>query len=144
MPFCNSRACVVGRHIGTTSFDHTWRLWDIETGQLLLLQVCYSNKMHRLDLSGKSIHLMQASRRMSDLPAPLSACLFACHCSRLLFSRITCVNTRYQLSGPRDGRSTFGGAGGSEDEWLEFTYTTLLTPALTHIHKHVHIFIGIH
>ena len=41
------------------------------------------------------------------------------------------------------GEAPLGGAGGSEDEWLEFTYTTLLTPALTHIHNHVHIFIGI-
>ena len=29
----------VGRHIATTSFDHTWRLWDLETGQQLQLQV---------------------------------------------------------------------------------------------------------
>jgi len=27
-----------GHHVGTTSFDHTWRLWDIETGSELLLQ----------------------------------------------------------------------------------------------------------
>lgn len=28
-----------GRYLGTTSFDHTWRLWDVETGEELLLQV---------------------------------------------------------------------------------------------------------
>jgi len=27
-----------GRYFGTTSFDHTWRLWDVETGHQLLLQ----------------------------------------------------------------------------------------------------------
>lgn len=29
-----------GRYLGTASFDHTWRLWDLETGEELLLQVC--------------------------------------------------------------------------------------------------------
>lgn len=28
----------MGHHVGTTSFDHTWRLWDIETGSEVLLQ----------------------------------------------------------------------------------------------------------
>mmetsp|Transcript_5833 Transcript_5833/g.10123 ORF Transcript_5833/g.10123 Transcript_5833/m.10123 type:complete len:538 (-) Transcript_5833:219-1832(-) len=27
-----------GRHLATTSFDHTWRLWDVETGNEILLQ----------------------------------------------------------------------------------------------------------
>ncbi|KAG7363289.1 sigma 54 interacting domain protein [Nitzschia inconspicua] len=27
-----------GTHVATTSFDHTWRLWDVETGSELLLQ----------------------------------------------------------------------------------------------------------
>jgi U4/U6 small nuclear ribonucleoprotein PRP4 len=26
------------RHVATTSFDHTWRLWDIETAECILLQ----------------------------------------------------------------------------------------------------------
>jgi len=28
----------MGEHVATTSFDHTWRLWDIETGSEILLQ----------------------------------------------------------------------------------------------------------
>lgn len=28
----------MGHHVGTTSFDHTWRLWDVETGSEVLLQ----------------------------------------------------------------------------------------------------------
>ena len=27
-----------GDHVTTTSFDHTWRLWDVQTGQEVLLQ----------------------------------------------------------------------------------------------------------
>ena len=35
---CRTRFHPLKRHVATTSFDHTWRLWDIETGQDLLLQ----------------------------------------------------------------------------------------------------------
>ena len=28
-----------GRYLGTASYDHTWRLWDVETQAQLLLQV---------------------------------------------------------------------------------------------------------
>ena len=28
-----------GRYVGTASYDHTWRLWDVETRTQLLLQV---------------------------------------------------------------------------------------------------------
>jgi len=28
----------MGHHVGTTSYDHTWRLWDVETGAEVLLQ----------------------------------------------------------------------------------------------------------
>lgn len=28
----------MGAHVATTSFDHTWRLWDVETGAEVLLQ----------------------------------------------------------------------------------------------------------
>lgn len=35
---CNVAFHPMGDHVGTTSFDHTWRLWDVETGTELLLQ----------------------------------------------------------------------------------------------------------
>jgi WD40 repeat protein len=30
----------MGQHLGTASYDLTWRLWDIATGDCLLEQVC--------------------------------------------------------------------------------------------------------
>jgi len=35
---CNVAFHPMGDHVATTSFDHTWRLWDVETGAELLLQ----------------------------------------------------------------------------------------------------------
>ena len=35
---CRTAFHPMKRHVGTTSFDYSWRLWDIETGQELLLQ----------------------------------------------------------------------------------------------------------
>lgn len=37
-----------GRFLGTASFDKTWRLWDIETGQELLLQEGHSRAVYSL------------------------------------------------------------------------------------------------
>lgn len=35
---CSTAFHPMGEHVATTSFDHTWRLWDVETGSQLLLQ----------------------------------------------------------------------------------------------------------
>jgi U4/U6 small nuclear ribonucleoprotein PRP4 len=35
---CNVAFHPMGAHVATTSFDHTWRLWDVETGKEILLQ----------------------------------------------------------------------------------------------------------
>jgi U4/U6 small nuclear ribonucleoprotein PRP4 len=48
---CRAAFHPMKRHVATTSFDHTWRLWDIETGQNLLLQdghwkECYGIGFH--------------------------------------------------------------------------------------------------
>lgn len=46
-----SRLCKVafhpqGDHVVTTSFDHTWRMWDVETGSELLLQDGHSREVY--------------------------------------------------------------------------------------------------
>lgn len=35
---CRTAFHPMQQHVATTSFDHTWRFWDMETGQCLLLQ----------------------------------------------------------------------------------------------------------
>lgn len=37
-----------GRFLGTTSFDHTWRLWDCETGAQVLLQDGHGKEVYSL------------------------------------------------------------------------------------------------
>lgn len=46
-----------GRYLGTASFDHTWRLWDVETGQELLLQasVCVCDLIGGKSNSGRML-----------------------------------------------------------------------------------------
>lgn len=36
----------MGRHVGTASFDETWRLWDVETGSCLLEQEGHSRPVY--------------------------------------------------------------------------------------------------
>ncbi|EFN58103.1 hypothetical protein CHLNCDRAFT_20357 [Chlorella variabilis] len=36
----------MGRHLGTASFDQTWRLWDVETGSCLLEQEGHSRSVY--------------------------------------------------------------------------------------------------
>ena len=48
---CRTAFHPMKRHVATTSFDHTWRLWDIETGKNILLQdghwkECYGIGFH--------------------------------------------------------------------------------------------------
>lgn len=48
---CRTAFHPMKRHVATTSFDHTWRLWDIETGKNILLQdghwkECYGVGFH--------------------------------------------------------------------------------------------------
>ena len=37
-----------GKVCGTTSFDKTWRLWDVETGQEVLLQEGHSRAVYAI------------------------------------------------------------------------------------------------
>jgi len=41
-----------GRYFGTTSFDHTWRLWDVETGHQLLLQDGHWKETYGISMHG--------------------------------------------------------------------------------------------
>ncbi|GAX25393.1 U4/U6 small nuclear ribonucleoprotein PRP4 [Fistulifera solaris] len=48
---CRTAFHPMKRHVATTSFDHTWRLWDVETGKNILLQdghwkECYGVGFH--------------------------------------------------------------------------------------------------
>lgn len=48
---CRAAFHPMKQHVATTSFDHTWRLWDIETGKNILLQdghwrECYGVGFH--------------------------------------------------------------------------------------------------
>ncbi|PWA50613.1 U4/U6 small nuclear ribonucleoprotein PRP4-like protein [Artemisia annua] len=56
----------LGKYLGTTSFDNTWRLWDTETGEELLYQQasCGLDALARLwDLrSRRSILALEASK----------------------------------------------------------------------------------
>ena len=36
----------MGRHVGTASFDETWRLWDVETSSCLLEQEGHSRPVY--------------------------------------------------------------------------------------------------
>ena len=38
----------MGRHLGTASFDQTWRLWDLETGDCLLEQEGHSRSVYAI------------------------------------------------------------------------------------------------
>ena len=49
---CRIRFHPMQRHVGTTSFDHSWRLWDLETGQSLLLQDGHADKVFAMSFHG--------------------------------------------------------------------------------------------
>lgn len=43
---CSTAFHPMGEHVATTSFDHTWRLWDVETGSQLLLQDGHAREVY--------------------------------------------------------------------------------------------------
>ena len=43
---CSTAFHPMGEHVATTSFDHTWRLWDIETSSQLLLQDGHAREVY--------------------------------------------------------------------------------------------------
>ncbi|CAL8460668.1 g198 [Coccomyxa elongata] len=42
----------MGQHLGTASFDQTWRLWDLETGECLLEQEGHSRSVYTVAFQG--------------------------------------------------------------------------------------------
>ena len=49
---CRTAFHPMKQHVATTSFDHTWRFWDMETGQCLLLQDGHWKEVFGLDFHG--------------------------------------------------------------------------------------------
>jgi U4/U6 small nuclear ribonucleoprotein PRP4 len=43
---CRTAFHPMGQHVVTTSYDHTWRLWDVETGSQLLLQDGHAREVY--------------------------------------------------------------------------------------------------
>mmetsp|Transcript_9566 Transcript_9566/g.14768 ORF Transcript_9566/g.14768 Transcript_9566/m.14768 type:complete len:508 (-) Transcript_9566:309-1832(-) len=43
---CTTSFHPLGEHVATTSFDHSWRLWDVETGASLLLQDGHAREVY--------------------------------------------------------------------------------------------------
>lgn len=41
-----------GRFVGSASFDGTWRLWDVDTTQELLMQEGHSREVYALSFQG--------------------------------------------------------------------------------------------
>ncbi len=42
----------MGAHLGTASYDQTWRLWDLETGACLLEQEGHSRSVYTVSFQG--------------------------------------------------------------------------------------------
>jgi U4/U6 small nuclear ribonucleoprotein PRP4 len=49
---CNVAFHPLGEHVATTSFDHTWRLWDIETEKEILLQDGHCKEVYGIGFHG--------------------------------------------------------------------------------------------
>lgn len=59
----------MGRHLGTASFDQTWRLWDLETGDCLLEQEGHSRSVYTVAFQGDGA--LAASGGLDAIGAPL-------------------------------------------------------------------------
>ena len=56
------------RHLGTASYDGTWRLWDVETGACLLEQEGHSRSVYALAFQGDGA--LAASGGLDAIGAP--------------------------------------------------------------------------
>lgn len=52
MYYSSRQGTALSRHLGTASWDTTWRLWDLERGECLLEQEGHSKEVHALAFQG--------------------------------------------------------------------------------------------
>ena len=82
-----------GRYVGTTSFDHTWRLWDVETGTQLLLQDGHCKETYGIGMHGDgslcSTTDFGGVVQVWDLRSGKSVCHFLGHAKRVLCSEFS-------------------------------------------------------
>jgi U4/U6 small nuclear ribonucleoprotein PRP4 len=78
----------MGRHLGTASFDLTWRFWDVETGQCLLEQEGHSRGVYTVAFQGDGALAgsggMDAYGRVWDVRTGRSIMVLAGHVKAVL------------------------------------------------------------
>eukprot|EP00980_Cylindrotheca_fusiformis_P011963 scaffold2830_cov131-Cylindrotheca_fusiformis.AAC.84 len=78
----------LGQHVATTSFDHTWRLWDVETGSEILLQDGHWKEVYGVGFHGDgslcSTTDFGGVVQVWDLRTGKSICHFLGHAKRVL------------------------------------------------------------
>ncbi|CAJ1940242.1 unnamed protein product [Cylindrotheca closterium] len=83
----------MGQHVGTTSFDHTWRLWDVETGSEVLLQDGHWKEVYGIgfhkDGSLCSTTDFGGVVQVWDIRTGKSICHFLGHANRVLCSEFS-------------------------------------------------------
>jgi hypothetical protein len=72
--------CGLIRHLGTASWDTTWRLWDLETGAALLEQEGHSKEVHALAFQGDGA--LAASGGIDAIGAHAAAGALGAQCMR--------------------------------------------------------------
>lgn len=104
-----SRLCSVafhplGQHVATTSFDHTWRLWDIEMGSEILLQDGHWKEVYGIgfhpDGSLCSTTDYGGVVQVWDLRIGKSICHFLGHAKRVVCSEFS--HNGFQLASAGD------------------------------------------
>lgn len=79
-----------GSYVGTTSFDHSWRLWDVDTGKALLLQDGHSREVYGIGFhpDGSLVATTDFGGVIHnwDLRTGKSICHFTGHAKRVLCS----------------------------------------------------------
>jgi len=94
-----------GRYVGTTSFDHTWRLWDVETSsESILLQdghfrECYGISLNHVDGSLAATTDFAGVVQLWDLRTGKSIASFQGHAKRVLCCEFSPVGFHLATAG---------------------------------------------